>query len=303
MSLLGEIKKDVLDSGVNINDLLRKCKVLASWLGNEEFEAWIDHELNGYNSIGELPQYRKLHVSSYAHVRNMAWDAARVQIPTSNIPEECLEFASNAYLLDSISYFQHFLNQPSDIDTLVQEWPPEWALKMNRKVYQGMNCLNAWKEIPKAAIESLVDNVRTKILEFVLKIERLDPNAGDNPKEEPKISQKQIGDILNITIKGDVKNLAAGNQAVAQNIEHTIIENDLESLAKFLESRDIAQEDIESLREAIGTDNISKQEAEKGFGDKVNGWLGKMISKAASGTGAIAATMLTEAIKGYYGTG
>jgi hypothetical protein len=63
MSLLREIQEDAIDSGVSIEDLLRKCMLLAARLGNEEFKKWINQELNGYSTKEELPKYRIINTS------------------------------------------------------------------------------------------------------------------------------------------------------------------------------------------------------------------------------------------------
>ena len=45
MSLLREIQNDAVNSKVKVSDLLRKCKILAARLGNDDFKIWIDSEL------------------------------------------------------------------------------------------------------------------------------------------------------------------------------------------------------------------------------------------------------------------
>src|SRR5258706_7481712 len=65
MSLLREIQDAATDQSTNTATLLRKCKILAVRLGNEEFKQWIDNELNGYKTIEELPEYRIIETGSY----------------------------------------------------------------------------------------------------------------------------------------------------------------------------------------------------------------------------------------------
>jgi hypothetical protein len=67
MSLLREIQATAVDSSSDIATLLRKCKILAFRLGNDDFKNWIDQELNGYSEISDLPQYRKISVQSGGH--------------------------------------------------------------------------------------------------------------------------------------------------------------------------------------------------------------------------------------------
>lgn len=63
------------------------------------------------------------------------------------------------------------------------------------------------------------------------------------------------------------------------------------------------ESDIDALKEAFDVDGPILEN--EGFGEKVNNWIGRMISKAAQGSWGVAvgtaAGLLTETIKGYYG--
>ena len=43
-SLVVQLQREVVNSGVPISDILRKAKILASLLQNEKFKGWIDAE-------------------------------------------------------------------------------------------------------------------------------------------------------------------------------------------------------------------------------------------------------------------
>jgi hypothetical protein len=63
MSLLLEIQASASDSSVPIQDLLRKCLILADRLGYEPLKEWARQELEGYPKDGDLPPYRVLAVA------------------------------------------------------------------------------------------------------------------------------------------------------------------------------------------------------------------------------------------------
>jgi hypothetical protein len=67
MSLLRDIQNSAIDSSTDITIVLRKCKVLAVRLANDNFQKWVDRELNGYDSIDQLPEYRILKVELKGH--------------------------------------------------------------------------------------------------------------------------------------------------------------------------------------------------------------------------------------------
>jgi hypothetical protein len=67
MSLLREIQDAAIDNTTNLETLLRKCRVLAARLKNDQFKNWVQFELDGYPSREEVPDYRKFHCQCYGH--------------------------------------------------------------------------------------------------------------------------------------------------------------------------------------------------------------------------------------------
>jgi hypothetical protein len=59
-SIVLELQEQVLSGKVSITNLLRKALVVADKLDLKEFKKWIEHELNGYPDISDIPDYRKI---------------------------------------------------------------------------------------------------------------------------------------------------------------------------------------------------------------------------------------------------
>ena len=57
-SLVLELQRDAFEPSVSILNLLRKALVVAKKLGIQEFEDWIELELNGYIEGQSIPKYR-----------------------------------------------------------------------------------------------------------------------------------------------------------------------------------------------------------------------------------------------------
>jgi len=90
MNVFDEIQTEIL-SAASLSMVLRKAKVLAYRLKNQEFKDWIEHELNGYQDADSLPDYRKLSTHSNGNFLNSAWKMTDAPIPTNNIPREIRE--------------------------------------------------------------------------------------------------------------------------------------------------------------------------------------------------------------------
>ncbi|MEO0541525.1 MAG: hypothetical protein AAFZ80_11770, partial [Cyanobacteria bacterium P01_A01_bin.105] len=58
-SLVLELQRDALDSSISVLDILRKAYVVARKLDIEQFQKWIELELNGYNEHS-IPDYRSV---------------------------------------------------------------------------------------------------------------------------------------------------------------------------------------------------------------------------------------------------
>ncbi len=60
-SIVLELQKDLLDKDCDILQALRKAHVIAVRLHSNEFDTWIQNELNGYKSKDEnFPDYRRM---------------------------------------------------------------------------------------------------------------------------------------------------------------------------------------------------------------------------------------------------
>ncbi|MEG4533665.1 AbiTii domain-containing protein [Microcoleus sp. D2_18a_D3] len=57
-SLVLELQRDALNPEISVLVLLRKALVVARKLNIQEFQQWVEKELNGYPGRSYLPQYR-----------------------------------------------------------------------------------------------------------------------------------------------------------------------------------------------------------------------------------------------------
>jgi hypothetical protein len=216
MSLLREIQAAAIDSTVPLATLLRKCKVLAARLGNAEFKQWIEDELNGYASKEALPSYRMLHVNSKGHFSGPFQSGLRnADIPLSCVPEKFRESLSQSHMKEPIAALESLVAK-SDSGTAMEPWNPDLVAYVGGKIYEGMNCMQAWKVIPISAVVAALDSVRTRVLNFVLEIEAEAPDAGEAPVNSNPVPQEKVHQIFNTYISGNVQNLATASSNVRQ---------------------------------------------------------------------------------------
>lgn len=238
MSLLREIQNDAVNTQVKVSDLLRKCKILAYRLGNDSFKKWVESELNGYSGEEVLPLYRVLKAGSKGNfVGSFGSTLSNADMPMHGLSEKLQDDLSKAQFHQPIATVEGFINDGEGY--LTQSWNPMILAKYGSNMYSNLNCIQAWKIISIASVIGIVDTVKTKILNFALEIEAINPEAGEALVNSNPISQDKISQIFNINISGNVGNLASGNYQSTVNQENSnasIPQEFLELLTKLKDS-------------------------------------------------------------------
>lgn len=293
-SIVIELQKLATDENESITKLLKKVLIVATKLNLLDFQIWINKELDGYSNVKEVPKYR--HVMGEIK----AWNPYnRIWIPLiwRDFPKGGLE-RSIAQPISEIEYIfkkqdnnkKNFLTIPFSSEQqaiLIEHFdPPSPPVLI----------------IPRSSMSKILDAVRNIILRWSLKLE-----AEGILGEEMSFTEDEKGNAqYNQEIKIDNFFGIIGNvfeEKITQEVNISVKSNDLESLLKYLKSKGINSEDLESLKQSIKIDPTPKQKDK--LGGNVSKWIGKMIEKASSGAWniglSIAVNILTNAICNYYG--
>ncbi len=303
VTLLKDIQNDAIDSSIEISTLLRKCKVLAVRLKSEEFGRWVDMELSGYKSVDELPDYRVMKVISKGHFSGPFNSGLKnADIPLFCIPDDLKEHFEYSKFPVPVIAIQSLIDD-CDSGTANEPWPAEVVALLGEKIYEGMNCMQAWKVIPVSKLVSMIDAVRNRILNFVLKIESQNPNAGEAEPNSIPVPKDQVHQIFNTYISGDVQNVATGSTNVSQSGKFIVNKGDIDSLSNYLKSNGVSSDDISELENAIKKD--SELGSPNEMGPEKMSWIANMYNKAASGawkvSASVATNTLTKGINDYLG--
>lgn len=262
MSLLRQIQDAAIDSSIDLPTLLRKCKVLAARLGNDDFKRWIDSELSGYDNTDDLPEYRIFGVNSKGHFSGPFGSGLRnADIPLSCFPEDFREILGHSYFTQPIAAMASLVADGKS-GTLQEPWNPDLVAHFGQRIYENMVCMQAWKVIPTSALVAALDTVRTRILNFALEIEAQNPAAGEAMANEKPVPQETVQHIFNTYITGDVQNLASGSTNFTQhakqqkNVDHELFAKLLDAIAAANLAKPLEVElggAVEELRATNGT--------------------------------------------------
>ena len=77
--------------------------------------------------------------------------------------------------------------------------------------------MQAWKVIPITALIAALDEIRNRILNFVLEIEAQDPDAGEAALNSSPVPPEKVNQIFNTYISGSVQNVATGSHSFEQH--------------------------------------------------------------------------------------
>ena len=255
----------------------------------------------GIPSKDELPNYRILKVQASGHFSG-PFDRNLMNAPIAplTIPEKFRDWAQVAYLTQPISVYVDSLRNKNTGSVTIQ-WPVDIVAIVGDRIYQHLNCVQAWQVIPRGAFVALLDNVRNRILYFALEIEKTAPDAGEAVPGSQPISKELVVQVFNNYISGNVGNIASGSQRVTQTAQVYIVQGDLASLEKQLIELGFVTDDVQELKAAIEEDSKNQ----KGIGKEIGAWLGKALAKAGSGllkvTVSTASNVLPKLISQYLG--
>lgn len=305
MTLLREIQDAASSDGTRVTSLLRRCKILAARLQSAELAAWVDLELNGYPSPDDLPDYRKF---AHADVKGNfvgQWGSALndAPIPIQSLGPAIWKKYIGLRLGKAIGTYEDlvFGNDRSVFQATI---PADVVLKFADQVYEDMNCLQAWQEIPRGAIITVLDAVRNKILGFALDIEKENPQAGeaDVSSDEAPVPPPIVQQVFNQNFHGSVGNVASGSSDFAQTatVNHQSINLDLVKLTAelpLLRAALVGMADSPDDYAAISAVRQAEIEAEKGDTPKLLESLAKAGKWALTTATNIGTTVAADAIK------
>lgn len=127
---------------------------------------------------------------------------------------------SHSYMAEPVASIEALVAK-SDSGTAQEPWNPSFVAMVGQKIYQNMNCMQAWKVIPITALIAALDEIRNRILNFVIEIETQDPDAGEAAINSSLVAPEKVQQIFNTYISGNVQNVATGSHSFEQHASNT----------------------------------------------------------------------------------
>ena len=211
------IIKNFINSNMDINTALQNLLAILYCLEDENLINWANKELSGYDSINELPEYRKLKgrvMASYI-VGNMKYSNAPFII--SHLDDDIQENLININLYSSISTLEEMKNKGES--RIGKPIPPEFYILLQENT--NAHIIEASVNTDLSSINDVISKVRVKILKTLLFLEKefgnldeLDIDISIKNKEE----LKNIVQHIHFNLYDNSIKIGDGNKIKGSNI-------------------------------------------------------------------------------------
>ena len=261
MPLIDDIRTHILDPKFPLTSILREALVLARKLRSEELTKWVNSELEGYKSSKEeLPNYRKYKASSIGSGVIGACLMKNVPIPTFILPAEMRRFLDEGTITGGVRELESLL-ESKKAKSFHKPWPNEIINHYNYLHEVNISLISAYIVTPRGVIEHVLDTVRTRLLQFIIEIEELNPDAGEIPSLEkvpPAVTHKIFKSvIMNKSYHGNAQkiegvfgsNVATGQARISSS--HATYSTTAEATSAFQSLKNHLDEVAEEQRQAV----------------------------------------------------
>ena len=275
LPLVIQLQQLAADNSTEITELLRKALLVATKLGLQPLRDWVYQELHGYDTQDDIPEYR--HVHAALNVR----DPYQGLIPFLLEDREFMDRVCNVPTPEPVGSLVDLMrNQHDDNYTLTVPFSPEQKMLLMKILREaGYTPLEPVRTISRGRVAAILDVVRTKILEWSLQLEA-DGVMGEAMTFSTEEKRRAESGITIEHFQGILGNVS--NSTVIQSSQMIVRKGDFGSLRSFLLESGVSTEDVDDLEEAV--DAGPGPTSPGSWGENVNSWVGKMVSKAAAGT-------------------
>jgi len=272
---------------------MRLCLRMGSLLGNNELSDWAKAEAGGYDGRSNLPDYRIFETEVHGDFSGPFGSGIQnALIPQLFVEKEHREMLFTVYMAQAVGELERLAVGRPDSNSITISWPGDVIVYYQRKeLYQGYVLIAAWKVMTTTLIVGILDTIRTRVLEFVLIIEKelgIDAMNYDDKKSVVSPSQEKIHQIFNTTIQGG-NSFAFGNSGTTNQYVTNVQPGDLQGLKEKLAQLGVPDNFITDLDTALDDDADSHEQP----GSHVQSWYSRLMIKVGKGAIQLASTATT----------
>lgn len=300
MTLLRDIQDAAIGTDVPIATVLRKAQVLAARLDHEPLRAWVMAELDGYDNVDDLPDYRRIgQVPVLGHFSGPGGSSTTNRpLPPRCVPENFREFLFTHNAQEGVAVLEAIVQSGPNAK---YPWPSDVVAEFQEDFIEYMALVQAFKAVSTTILAGVLDTVRNRLLAFVIDIEKLDPHAGEvAPGAPAPVADAAVSQVFHNNITGGTVTIAAAAQGdVSQQVQTKIDSAETwEDVRGTLREWGLPEDDIADLGSAIARDRQTTGSSTDlvVVGDRTRSWIGNFAGKVAGGTVQLAKNVSTDVI-------
>jgi hypothetical protein len=203
----------------SLSVIFLKVQAISFYLDNQEFSEWFENENKGYTDLEKIPEYRIYGTSVHANIMTFRGLWKNYNIPVDQIKDEFVKkWLMKVKLNDSISSIESLLENAQNKGYFIKHLPGVAYSEINKILESGCQVEGAWQEISRTAFVNTVAAVKSKLLEFFMKLDKeFKKEINFDVMSEKKVVER----IASQTINAGVVNL--GSHSTVNANESTII--------------------------------------------------------------------------------
>lgn len=300
--LLAEVQRDALNPGVPVADALRKLVALGGQAGSARLREWASLELRGYrDSNAELPAYRVPAAVIQVDAIRGNWQIRGQPITPRWLPAFAREHMGEEVRLNSAAAEIEAMLRQAEADggaiKLTLPNAQDLVAIMNQESEEPyQQIVSLYWVLSAPALSGVLDRIRTTLVELVAEMRAEMPDSSDTPSSEVADRAVQIvvhGQNINVTAA-----TATGSGSHQINAGSTIVNTSRvqaawPALREELSGLGVPADDLQTLHSALVSDGDPTSGEP---GEATSSWIGRLSTKVANGTVALAGAASTEVI-------
>jgi AbiTii len=168
--IIKQIQDDILTPQTRLESILLNAKVLAHYLGNDDFKKWVKNELDGY-SPNELPDYRIKDTIIIGTFSNGVYVQKNTTIDTNDFAPESRDILSKMLMYQGVTSLEELAKKEQVSAPLPRELINEYNRFNAESLSQGYyQLMEAYRPITGAAISQILGTIRSRLQDFILEI-------------------------------------------------------------------------------------------------------------------------------------
>ncbi|MFF8696707.1 hypothetical protein ACF08W_31280 [Streptomyces sp. NPDC015144] len=186
---LDQLEKGVLDDTAPLAGLLRHALIIGGHASSHPLRQWALSELNGYaRTDAEIPDYRRVPAPIQADSISPAWQRKGERISVLHLPETARDVIKEEVPIPwGVGYLENLISRTPTGEHLKIDLPggAELRVLMSAKYRErGISIEALYWSVSVSALHDIVDQVRTRLTQFVAELRSAMPAGSHAPTPE-----------------------------------------------------------------------------------------------------------------------